>query len=189
MTLKNESKPWSGEVAAAANDEVSLEHKSLHIENWCTNEEDMIAREARPAVVEIATNELSTMVDEFVKDILGTSLYKVQRGTQWVVYIVVEKVMLEVLRKDVIRERLDAHIAKFFDTNAPAKALSRRLLTFNSLMVPITTFLRVKKIQKWKRRTTLSPSCRRSWWIQYPRVKMTANHCRPFTTPGVTKFR
>lgn len=41
--------------------------------------------------------------------------------------------MLDQLRKDVIQKTLDAHVAKFFDTNAAAVGLSKRWLAVASL--------------------------------------------------------
>lgn len=50
--------------------------------------------------------------------------------------------MLDLLRKYVIGESLDAHIAKFFDDDAAAKEFSKRLLAPNSFIEPIATFVR-----------------------------------------------
>lgn len=58
-----------------------------------------------------------------------------------VVYNVAELVMWDQLRKDVIRETLDATTAKPFDTDTAVDRLSKKLLTSSSFMVPITTFL------------------------------------------------
>lgn len=55
---------------------------------------------------------------------------------------VVEQVMWDLKPKDVIGETLDAHIANFFDTNAAAEGLSKRLLASSPFMVPIATFMR-----------------------------------------------
>lgn len=53
--------------------------------------------------------------------------------------------MLELLRNEVIentlivfKNTLDAHIAKFFDTDAAAYRLSQRLLTLNTFIAPIS---------------------------------------------------
>lgn len=49
--------------------------------------------------------------------------------------------MSDLLRTDVIRETLDARIAKYLDTNAAAEQVSKRLPTSSSSMVPIETFV------------------------------------------------
>lgn len=48
------------------------------------------------------------------------------------------------VRKLVIGETLDAHVAKNFDTEAAVDGLSNRLLTPSSLLAPITAFIRRK---------------------------------------------
>lgn len=52
--------------------------------------------------------------------------------------------MLDLIRKDKIGESLDAQIAKFFDTYAAAKGLSKSLLPLFRLWSPIATFTRCK---------------------------------------------
>lgn len=46
-------------------------------------------------------------------------------------YNVVEQAIFDLLRKEVIGEDLDAHIANFFDTETTVKRLSKRLLTYS----------------------------------------------------------
>lgn len=64
-----------------------------------------------------------------------------QSGIRSVVYDVDEQLMLDLLRKDVIGEKLDRHIAKFFDTEAATDGLSKKLMTSSSFMAPIATFV------------------------------------------------
>lgn len=51
--------------------------------------------------------------------------------------------MMNLLRKNIISKVLGAHRAKVFDTSAAAE-LSKNLLTSNSFMVSISTFIRLK---------------------------------------------
>lgn len=46
-------------------------------------------------------------------DILRTSFHNVQKGNLSVLFNVVQQVMLNLLRKDEIGEKLDVYIAKF----------------------------------------------------------------------------
>lgn len=48
------------------------------------------------------------------------------------------------LRKNVIRDILDAHTAVFFHSDAPLDRLSQRLSTLNTFMAPMATFMRCK---------------------------------------------
>lgn len=52
--------------------------------------------------------------------------------------------MLDLLRKDGILDTLDARIAELFDTNAAVNRFSHRVLTSNTFMAPIATFVRRK---------------------------------------------
>lgn len=102
-------------MAAAANEEVRVEQESRQIENRRTREEDVIALEVKHEVTELDRTELSTMIEEWLEEILWKSFHNVQSCIQSVIYNVVEQDMLNLLRKDVIKETIDAHIAKFFD--------------------------------------------------------------------------
>lgn len=52
--------------------------------------------------------------------------------------------MLDPQRKDVVRETLDAYIAKFFNTDAYVERWSEWLLTESPSLAPIATFLRLR---------------------------------------------
>lgn len=68
--LKEKSKLWSGEAAAAANEDEPAEQESRHIDIGCQNGEFMIARGITCAVKELVTTKLATMVEESLEDIL-----------------------------------------------------------------------------------------------------------------------
>lgn len=77
-----------------------------------------------------------------------------------VVYNVVEQLMLDFLRNDVIGEVLHAHMAKFVDIDEAVGGSRERLLTSNFLMAPIGTFIRCKRdiaMEDRKYSTTVSP--------------------------------
>lgn len=77
-------------------------------------------------------------------DTLYLSYHKAQSGIRSVLYNVMEQEILDLLRKKVIGETLNAGIAKFFDTDAAPVRLSKKLLTSSSFMALITTFVRRK---------------------------------------------
>lgn len=52
--------------------------------------------------------------------------------------------MLDLLRKDIIRETLEAHKAEFINTDTVANGLWKKLIASSSLMQPIATFVRHK---------------------------------------------
>lgn len=60
--------------------------------------------------------------------------------TPSVVYSVIQQVKQDMVRRDVIGERLDAHIAMLLDTHAAAEGVCKRLLASRSFMAPIATF-------------------------------------------------
>lgn len=101
--LDSESEPSAGEDAAAANEGAPVEEECRQIENYQINREDVIAREAKLTVKGLHTIELATMVDEMQDDILTTSSHNPLRWIRAVVYNLIEKVMLNLLRKEVIR--------------------------------------------------------------------------------------
>lgn len=81
----------------------------------------MILREVKSTVKDLAVTKLSTIVGEPLNDILSTTSHKVQCGTQPVAHNVVELFMLGQLRKGIITEMLEAHVAKSFDTDTAAE--------------------------------------------------------------------
>lgn len=83
-------------------------------------------------------------MEELLDDIFWKSLHNAQSGTRSVVYNFVDRAMLDLLRKDIIGETLDARIAKIFDTKAAADKFSKKLFTSTSFVARIGTFLRHK---------------------------------------------
>lgn len=49
---------------------------------------------------------------------------------------------MDLLRREVIADSLEAHIAKIFDTDSAGYRLSQRLFTSNTFMASIETLLR-----------------------------------------------
>lgn len=88
VALNDQSQRWYGEVVPLADDEKIIEHDNCQIENSCTNDEDVIAREDKSTVKKLVTTELVTMVEELLDDILKTPLHNSHSGIRSVVYIV-----------------------------------------------------------------------------------------------------
>lgn len=111
--LNYETELWSGKATAAVNNEAPVEFKNRQIENCHTNEEDIISREA----VRSEGNGFEQFVNfsqHFLDDILRKSIRNAQSGIRSVIYNIVELVILDLLRKDIIEKMLHKHIAKFF---------------------------------------------------------------------------
>lgn len=85
----------------------------------------MIAREFRSAVKEMVTKELLSTVGESLNDFIGTSFYNTQSIIWSVIYNVVEQVVLDLLRKNVIAETIDLHIAKILDSDGAPSGFRR----------------------------------------------------------------
>lgn len=60
----DEIKPWTGEVAAAGDDEANIQHKSHHTENGCEENEDVLTREVKSTVKQLVSFEMATLVEE-----------------------------------------------------------------------------------------------------------------------------
>lgn len=106
--------------------------------------ERCISNEAQAPIKQLVTDELAMLVEGSLDDIPCTSYCNAQSGIRSVVYRVLEQVMLDLLRKDVIEETMDAHIAKVLNTYAAADEISEKLLTSSSFIAPITTFVPYK---------------------------------------------
>lgn len=85
---------------------------------------------------------MAKRVKEALDDVLCKTLHNTQSGVRYAVYTVVEQVMLDLLRKDVIGGKSDTHSAKFFDMDQAIKRFSKRLGTSTSFIAPIATLVR-----------------------------------------------
>lgn len=106
------------------------------------NNEDVIVKVVKSAVMDLVGNKLLALIEESMDDVLQKLLQNAQWGIRLVVCNVVEQVMLDLLHEEVIGNMLDSLIAKCFDNNATADRLSQKLLTSNTFNAPIATFVR-----------------------------------------------
>lgn len=121
--LNVESTLWAREGPTAANDELPVEHKNCEAENSPIEKEYGIIREMKSTVTELVANRLSIMIKKFLEERLSASFKNAQSSIESVVYKVVEQVVLDLLRKEIMGETMDSHIAKLFDTDAACDRL------------------------------------------------------------------
>lgn len=84
--------------------------------------------------MQLVPGELKKLFEESCDDILRTSYQNAQSGTRYVVYNVVEQVVLDQLRKDIVGKTMDAYIAKYLDTYAAVSRISKKVLPLSSFM-------------------------------------------------------
>lgn len=99
------------------------------------------------------------MVKVALRDVLRQTLHKAQNGVRPVIENVVEQILLDLLREEVIEEASDVHIVKYFDMKLP-NGLSNTMVTSNLFMAPIAPFVRHKTdtaMQDRKQTTTRAP--------------------------------
>lgn len=114
-------------MAAAVNKGATGKVKHHPVESLFIENDNEIAQEVKSTVKKLVAIDMVTMGQEVLDQISRKTLQIVQTGVRSVVCKAVEQVMLDVLRKNVIRETLDAQTAKYFDTDAAAEWLSKRL--------------------------------------------------------------
>lgn len=106
--------------------------------------ETMIAAQVKRATKQIVAKEITTLVEESLDDILQCAYENARSGVRSVVYNVVEQVVFDLIRQDVIGETLDKHISAYLDTENAADKVCDKLLSNNSFMTPIATFVKRK---------------------------------------------
>lgn len=114
--------------------------------NLCRNVEDCseerhVGDEAKAAVKQVLPDELPTLVEESLYDVLRSLYQSPHSATGSVVLSVVEQEMLDLFHKEDIDEILKAHKAKFIGAYRAAERPSKKFLTLTSFMAPITTFV------------------------------------------------
>lgn len=82
---------------------------------------------------------------ESLEDTLQSSFNDTQTSLRSLLNNIVEKVVLDRLRNEVIGKMLDAHIVKMFYTHATAERLSKSLLSSSSFRASTATFVTRKR--------------------------------------------
>lgn len=133
LGLNDKRNPWSVELAAAGDDEANIEQESRLTENRCKGNRDVIAQEGKLTVKEFVPNDKCTIVEEALDKYLRR---KFRNAKSWVLYNawnVLEKVILNLLREDVIQEAKDVHIAKSFHSYEAGKRIIGEAVALNFL--------------------------------------------------------
>lgn len=86
-------------------------------------------------------------------------------GVQNIVYNVVEQLILNLLRKEVTGERLDAYNVKYFDMYAVAEGSLKTLLDSSSFMTAIATLVTRKEDTAMDTKKHSVAYALKSWWI------------------------
>lgn len=129
-----------GKGAAASKEQVPGKVDHCPSESRPEENDDVIPKEVKLAMLEVVANEMATMVEEGLDDVQRILLHVGQSGVQSVVYNIVEKAFLDFPSKDVFGETLDAYITRYFDPKGAGEGFLKRLLNARSFMAPITTF-------------------------------------------------
>lgn len=133
-------------METTVHNEVPVKFESLHIESRRTKIEDVIAFKKSKVRCEGVGHERSVDYGRRLVARHSKNIYSNGRpGIQPVAYSVVEHVIMDLVRKEAIKETLIAHVAKFIDTNAADEQLPKQWLTSPSLITPIPTFSSCKK--------------------------------------------
>lgn len=78
---------------------------------------------------QLVTDEPAKMVEKTLDGIWRKFYGNAPSNIQFAVSIVAEQVGWDLLRSDIIRKRLDGHVAKLYDTEAAANGLWKKLLS------------------------------------------------------------
>lgn len=78
---------------------------------------------------DLVSKDLSAIVEEWLEGILCTSLHTAKIRIISVVYHVIEQVVLDQISKEVMRETVYDHLAKFFNREVADNRVSKRLRT------------------------------------------------------------
>lgn len=97
-------------VASEVHKEEPVEFDNCHNENRRTNQEEVIVREVMFAVQDLATAELCTMIKDSLEDFQRTSFHNAQSCIRSVVDNVAGQVMMDLMRKDIPKDTIDAQI-------------------------------------------------------------------------------
>lgn len=127
------------------------------------------------------------MVEQTLKHIMNKLFHNSQNGIRSVAYSVTEQVMLELLHENKIGEKIDVHIKKLFDNNAAAQGFSKKFLSLNLFMLPISNSTRREPDKVLEKRSSVLPKRRKIRCILYRRSPTIENCCRAVRIPGVSK--
>lgn len=111
--MKDESTQQAGKVATAANDEPHVKQGNSQVRSIITEKLVVFDQELSSAMKDSVANNLYTMVEDLMDEILCTLLSNAQNGIQLFLGKVVEKEILDLLQKETIGEMIDINKARF----------------------------------------------------------------------------
>lgn len=129
---------------AIVNDEPNVKHEHRTKGSCCTNNGVAIAKKLKSTGKDLAIIEMSPMIGEHCTIYYTSPCISCKEAFYQSCKSGLSKVHFDLLREGVMRDKLDAHIAKFFDPDAAADRLSKRSLTSSKPMGPIAIFARGK---------------------------------------------
>lgn len=101
----------------------------------------MIAAETKRNIHELITVETSTRIDEALDHAFHTYIQRTEGRVRTLVYDVIEKVLLYLIRQEVLGETIDIHISKYFEVGKTAEIFTNKLLfAIKNFMTPIKTY-------------------------------------------------
>lgn len=100
-------------MASTIHAEAHAEVDHCPVERCRIENDELITRDVKSAVNEVISNEMTTLVEESLDDILQIMLHYTQSGILSVVYNVVEQEMLDQLNKKVMDDKLITYITNF----------------------------------------------------------------------------
>lgn len=101
----------------------------------------MVAKQVVRTTEQLGFKGIQLLVAELVDDILECANQKARVKARSIVYNVVEQILLDLLSRELMEEILANYIVKYFDTTDTAYRVGQKLLSTNSFMAPIATFI------------------------------------------------
>lgn len=121
----------------------ALSARIIFFEGRCIDDQDLITRLVKSVLNNTAVDQLSTVVDKSLDDVLGQSGANAQKGIRSVVYKAVCK-WYGTGSVNGWSESTGPSHSKTYKTHRAIAQISKMLMTSNLFMVPIQIFLRRK---------------------------------------------
>lgn len=102
----------------------------------------MIAAQAANTMKQMVAKECSTVVADSWDDIMQCSYDMAGTGVCSVVYNAVEKILLHLLRSEMMNKTVDKHIANNFDTANSVDKIYGNLQSTNAYIASIVVFMK-----------------------------------------------
>lgn len=131
--------------------------------------------------------KLSTVIEEWLDDILRMTFHSGQSGIRSLVFNIAEQMMWDLLLQNEVWETLNAHISKVSLHPCSRWVVVQEIPSLQLGPGPYCDFFGLKQIQQWKKGSTIHLLRRKIQSIQYRCRTMTVNPHRAILTTGMTK--